>query len=209
MLIKPMLRILIVAALAALGLIGLVVRESVARAAGTEVLLAMEAVDPRSLLSGHYVIVGLAEALPVGAACPPGAGDTGVFLPAAMQSLRSGASWVALRPSRERHSLAGAADTRSGALALGALAVRGSASCALPVPASEGAPASPALARLYLGVDRFHINQSEAQRIDALLRAQAPGAEAKIYAIVSIGEDGQARLKGLMVEGERLELNWL
>ncbi len=202
--LKPWLRILIVAALAALSLIGLVVRESMARAAGTEVLLAMEAVDPRSLLSGHYVIVGLQEELPEGAECPPGAGED--FFPTP-QSVPS--SWVALRANQERHSLVGAADTRDGALALGTLVVRGSASCTPPIPASEGAAALPGTARLFIGIDRFHINQSEAQRIDALLRAQTPNSEQSIFAIVSIGADGRARLKGLQVEGERLELNWL
>ena len=57
------LRIVIVAALCVAGLIGLVVRETMARNSGTEVLLAMEAVDPRALLSGHYVIVQLRESL--------------------------------------------------------------------------------------------------------------------------------------------------
>ena len=46
--LKPYLRILIVAALCVAGLISLVVRESMARDSGTEVLLAMEAVDRSS-----------------------------------------------------------------------------------------------------------------------------------------------------------------
>ena len=42
-----------------------------------------------------------------------------------------------------------------------------------------------------------------------MLREQRPGEETRAYAIVSIARDGQARLKGLMVDGERLELSWL
>ena len=83
---KAPIRILIVAALCVLALIGLVVRESMARASGTEVLLAMEAVDPRALLSGHYVIVALREELSAEDAC---------------WSEQSREPWLGLAPSGE------------------------------------------------------------------------------------------------------------
>jgi hypothetical protein len=62
---------------------------------------------------------------------------------------------------------------------------------------------------MHLGIERFHINQADAVRIERILRERVPGGEPRAYAIVSVGRDGRARLKGLMVDGERLELSWL
>lgn len=198
--LKAPIRILIVAALCALSLIGLVVRESTARASGTEVLLAMEAVDPRALLSGHYVIVSLREELREGdIACSEQRGE-----------------WLSLAPNGQTiggqsvYSLAGEATALRGARSTPqSLAVRGSYICSPPEVPNGDFAGAPGWIALDLGVSRFHINQSDAERIDALLRARTTGAEARIFAIVSIGTDGRARLKGLQVDGERLELNWL
>jgi len=49
----PFLRVASVALVCVLILIGVVITEGIARRGGQEVLLAMEAVDPRSILSGH------------------------------------------------------------------------------------------------------------------------------------------------------------
>ena len=66
---------------------------------------------------------------------------------------------------------------------------------------------------LKLGADDYLPKPFEPEelilRIEAILREQNAGDEARVYAFVSIGRDGRARLKGLMVDGERLELNWL
>ena len=191
---KAPLRILIVAALCALGLIGLVVRESMARDAGTEVLLAMEAVDPRSLLSGHYVIVGLRERLADGEPCPEQAPEP---------------TWLALAADGERYGLAGSAPTREEAEQIASIVVRGQFSCNPPTPPEGEFAGAPGFVMLDLGVSRFHIKQADAERIDRILRAQTPGEATRAFAIVSIGRDGRARLKGLMVDGERLELSWL
>lgn len=193
-------RILIVAALCVLGLIGLVVRESMARASGTEVLLAMEAVDPRSLLSGHYVIVALQERRLVGCEPPPTLDED---LEREFASYR----WLALSKNGVTHSVTGVAKTRDEALADGEVAVLGTTECADAFGPANTPPQS--VNRLDLGISRFHINQTDAERIDRLLRAQNAEAPQRVFAIVSIGEDGRARLKGLQVDGERLELSWL
>lgn len=194
------LRILIVAALCVAGLIGLVVRETMARASGTEVLLAMEAIDPRSLLSGHYVIIQLRETVPIDLPC---------------MSADAEAEWLALAPNGDTvgvaavYSLVGAAPRREATPPIrGAVLARGSFHCTEPTPPADGFEGSAGWIDLSLGIDRFHINQTDAERIDRLLRAQTPEAETRVLAIVSIGQDGRARLKGLMVDGERLELGW-
>lgn len=191
--LKPYLRILVIAALCVAGLIGLVVRESMARDSGTEVLLAMEAVDPRTLLSGHYVIISLRESLGAEEPCPEPASEN---------------PWLALAPHADVYGFAGSVPTREEALQIAPVVVRGTFSCSTGVAPSDGFPGAPGWVMLDLGIDRFYANQAEAERIDRVLRAQVPGAEARVYAIVSIGDDGRARLRGLMVDGERLELGW-
>lgn len=204
--LKPYLRILIVAALCIAGLIGLVVNESRARDSGTEILLAMEAVDPRTLLSGHYVIISLRESLGAEEPCPPSAREAPWESPLSAPPYER--LWLALAPHADVHRVVGSALTREQALQVAPLAVRGRFTCTTAAAASDGFPGAPGWVMLDLGIDRFYANQAEAERIDRVLRAQPPGSEARVYAIVSIGDDGRARLRGLMVDGERLELGW-
>lgn len=191
--IKAPPRILIVAIVCIVALIGLVVREGAARDSGVEALLPMEAVDPRSLLSGHFVMINLAQQLEPGAPCPQGGPDS---------------KWLALQQEGDIYVVAGGAGSRDAAQQIGPLPVRGAFDCWEMPAATEGAPATNVL-RLHLGIDRFHINQTDALRIEEILRDQQPGEQARAFAIVSIGRDGRARLKGLVVDGERLELRWL
>lgn len=202
------LRILIVAALCVISLVGLVVRESMARDSGTEVLLAMEAVDPRSLLSGHYVIVGLQENLPEGETCPPAYIYEDWIGPQPRQEIPT--DWIALSRSGDTYRVAmRSLPSREEALSIGAVAVLGTSFCNPRQLDERGAVIQPASQQMDLGISRFHINQADAERIDRMLRAQTPDSEQRIFAIVSIGRDGRARLKGLSIDGERLELSWL
>jgi hypothetical protein len=185
-------RIMLVAGLCAAGLIGLVVSEGGAREGGQEVLLPMEAVDPRALLSGHYVQLGITQRLEPPATCPA----------------QVDGDWVALREDGERYIAVGGATSRDNAQLLG-LPVKGSFTCSPPTPESADAAAMPGWVTLDLGVDRFHVNQADAERIERILRARNVDETTPAYAIVSIGRDGRARLKGLMLDGERLELSWL
>jgi uncharacterized membrane-anchored protein len=186
-------RILIVAALCAASLIGLVIVEGNARAGGQEALLPMEAVDPRALLSGHYVQIDLAQRLEPGEPCPPGGPES---------------KWLALRVHSDVYELAGGAPSRDEALEISPVTVRGAFECSAPTEV-VGGPPPPSWVRLHLGIDRFYVNQTEAMRIERVLRDQTVSDPPRAYAIVSIGRDGRARLVGLMVDGERLDLNWL
>jgi len=185
-------RILLVAAACALSLIALVVSEALARQSGQEVLVPIEAIDPRSLLQGHYVALSLTQRLEPGETCPTG-GEL---------------EWIALREQGGVYIAVGGADSREQAQLLG-LPVKGSFTCQEPSPALPDADATPGWLRLDLGVDRFHINQTEALRIEEVLRAQTADEPVRAHAVISIGRDGRGRLKGVVVDGERLELNWL
>ncbi|HZZ34933.1 MAG TPA: GDYXXLXY domain-containing protein [Caulobacteraceae bacterium] len=187
----PALRILIVAAVSILALVGLVVGESLARQSGTEVLLRMEAVDPRAILSGHYVDIALRENQPEGAACPVGATDAETASPTGARG-----HWIALRRSGALASAAAMTARREDAARASPLVVRGEALCRPSIRAVD----------LDLGVKRFHVSQAEAERIDKLLANRRFGHESPVAAIVSIGQDGRARLNGLMVQGRRIDL---
>lgn len=192
---KPAWRILAVCALCIAALITLVVRESMARASGTEVLLAMEAVDPRALLQGHYVSLNLRELRDP--PCPP------------TNASPAADGWVALQAGEGGvyHAVRGAG-LRAEAETPGALLVRGGIACNDFTDQTGKPSAEPVTVSLDLGVSAFYVAQAEARRIETILGEQQVGEDARVFAIVSIGRDHRARLKGLMVDGARLELGW-
>lgn len=192
--VQPAPRILAVAALCAAALIGLVLRESMARASGLEALLPIEAVDPRSLLQGHYVQLDLVQHLQPNAPCPQTDGEV---------------KWIAFSRGEDGVlTFAGSARSREAAMAIAPVPLRGDFTCVDPIIGKTDAESTPGWVRLNLGITRFHINQTEAQRIEQVLREQRTDAPPRAYAIISVVRDGHARLKGLLIENERLELTW-
>ncbi len=186
-------RILAAGAVLLVMLVALVMFEDRARASGREVLLPMEAVDPRDLLSGHYVALNLAQQLAPGQACPK-----------EVRTYDEG-RWLALAPTSGHYRFVGVAATRDAALALGEVALRGGVYCSR-MAFGEGERNA---VTLNIGVERFHADQDEAQAIERALRARRPGeASAPAYAVVSVGDDGRARLKGVIIGGKRAELSW-
>lgn len=200
------LRIIIVAALCVLGLIGLVVREGYERDHGETVILQMYAVDPRALLSGHYVTVGIQDH-------PTRPGLCRYFTLAETQP----AGWIRLEPhnwlseqsrnSQPTHEATGFFAMRGSADATGGIGVRGSVNGCTDavIVGDEGTFGT---INLDLGISRFYTNQRQAERIERALQTQE-ARDTIVLAIISIGRDGRARLKGLNVNGEIIELNWL
>lgn len=186
------LRIAAAAAVLVLLLVGVVLRENGARAAGREVRLPMEAVDPRDLLTGHYVALRLTQQLALGQPCPR------------ERSTFEDGGWIGLKPDGDHYRFVGVGASRRAALGGGAeLAVRGGAYCSR----SAFGTAEPDMVTLDVGVDRFHADQDEAQAIEKALRERRQGA-APAFAVVSVGDDGRARLKGVIVGGKRTDLTW-
>jgi uncharacterized membrane-anchored protein len=192
--VNPASRILAVAALCALGLIGLVISEATARAGGQEVVLPMAAVDPRALLGGHYVMIDLRDRLPASRTCPEQRDDW---------------DWLALSPNGATYTLSGSAASRDEAQQIGSVLVKGSFNCNPPSPPEGSTPGQAGVVTLNLGIERFYINQAEAERIGGVLSQQQANEETRVFAIVSVGRDGRARLKGLLVDGHRLDLTLL
>lgn len=191
MTIGPASRILAASLLLCAILVGLVLRENHARATGREVAVPMAAVDPRNLLTGHYVALNLAQPLAPGATCPP---------PGERPS-RDG--WVGLRSADGRFLRSG--ERREAVLQAGAdVAVKGQAVCF-----ANGFGGARGSVTLRIGVDRFHAAQTEAEAIERRLRGRDPIEGAiRDFAVISVGGDGRARLKGLMIDGRRSDLDW-
>lgn len=192
-------RIAAASAVLALGLVGVVVREGVARAQGEEVRLAITGYDPRSLLTGHYVQFQLVDTVPAEGVCR--------WVGKRMEPL--GGGWFAIRRDGAAHRIVGSATTRAAALKLGDIAVRGEANCyGMSWTRPDGQQAtSPVSVSLDIGVDRIHLDQAEAEALQKALQDQA-GEPPASWAVVSVGRDGKARLKGLIVGDRRADLDW-
>jgi uncharacterized membrane-anchored protein len=193
-------RIMAAAGVLAAMLVGLVVHESSARDHGREVRLPMEAIDPQDLLSGHYAILQMNQAIPAGAPCPPGteSGDAMITGP------RRPGEWIALTPTPTGDRVAGAGHSRAAAAKFGPVQVQGTARCmAVQLAAGETATRTGSI-WLDLGIRGFHANQKEAQALETSMAQRGNDS----FAVVSVGEDGKARLKGVIVAGKRHDLDW-
>jgi uncharacterized membrane-anchored protein len=187
-------RLLAAGAICLAALVALVVIEARARSAGTEVILPMQPVDPRSLLSGHYVQMAFGEALPPGENCPP-------------TDLGYEQGWIALRREEGRHVITAAARSRDDAARQGEITMRGALHCNPPVPGADGAEPSPGNLTLQLAVERFHADQDEALAIERAMTDRS-SESARVYAILSVDDAGTPRTKGLIVDGRRIMLTW-
>jgi hypothetical protein len=192
-------RVVAVMAACVLALIATVVQQELVVAGGAEITMAMQPVDPQALLSGNYVVVALNEPLPAGQACPPGA-TTGVALSPTLAPQPS--HWVALAQRGRVWSTVGVASSRAAALRMAPLVAHGDAYCMTPVPDVPGAVSTD------LGVTRVSLSQAEAQRVADLVSRPAAAGGGAVLALMSIGEDGKARMKGLVVNGQRMEIRW-
>jgi hypothetical protein len=192
-------RIVAAAVVLALGLVGLVVREGAARAQGQEVRLEITGYDPRSLLTGHYVQFRWVDTIPAEQACRR----------VGRQMEASPGGWLALRRDGGAHRMVASAQSRAAALKLGEVAVRGDATCfGVFLPASNGRETAGAVTvNVDIGVDRIHLEQDEAEALEKILQGR-DGEPPPSWAVLSVGGDGKARLKGLIVGDRRVDLDW-
>jgi len=198
-------RLLAAGAVCLLALIGLVVMEGRARAGGQEVILRMQPVDPRALLTGHYVQLSFADTLEPGQPCPPIKPE----LPPSGPFGKRSEDWLALRKEGDVHVLAGSYATRAEATQHGEIVARGSARCDEPFSPDPGDATStpvPATVFLDLSVDRFFADQQEAEAMEKILRDR--DKVDRTAAILSVSQDGTVRTKGLLIDGKRVELSW-
>jgi len=192
-------RIGVAAALLVAALVGVVVREHLARDAGREVRLRIDGYDPRELLTGHYVEFQIQETR--NGACPPGGQQ-----PAGRAGQTT--SWVALRTEGAREVPVGAYSDRTAAHAAGSVVVRGRLTCWLTfTPLADGAESAENALRVQLdvGVNRIHLEQAQAEAMAKVLNQ--PGSTRDAMAVLSVDDAGKARLKGVIVAGRRADLS--
>jgi hypothetical protein len=193
-------RILAAAVLLIAALTGLILREERLRQSGREVMLSIQAVDPRDLLTGHYAAIAVQQSFAPGAPCPPGAARQPDVPTLFAPGPRRPAQWVALSPAGDHYVPSGMAVAEAAARRRGPILVRGALSCV------DGGGTLPTVASLDIGVKRFHTDQKDAEAMAAALQQWQNPPPA--YAIVSIGADGKARLKGVQIAGKRSMLSW-
>lgn len=192
-------RIVVAAVMLALGLVGVVVREGVARAQGQEVRLAITGYDPRALLTGHYVQFQLVDEVSPEAVCARKADQIAFATPA----------WFAVRREGGAHRIVAGAASRAAALRRGETAIRGHATClGVTWTRPDGRRTqSPITVAIDIGVDRIHVEQDEAEALEKALRG-VDGPPPASWAVLSVDDAGKARLKGLIVGDRRVDLDW-
>ena len=187
--LRPIL-IVVAGLLLAGALTALVIREHQARASGREIVLTIRGADPRDLLTGHYVAFSMVEPLKATEMCP---------VTLLNPTMRLG--WVALSPKGDHWQATGWAADRAIAARLGLVTVKGSAYCE---------PHGLHHIQLDIGVNAFHASQAQAEQIARDISRWSPGTQEPppAYALVSVGQDGHARLTGLLIAGHRIGLDW-
>ncbi len=182
----------IIAAGALLSLIlgGAVALNANAVAVGQEVIVTAHGFDPRDFLAGHYVRLAYDFSTPTIAA-PDCYNKKGATV------------WVSLSTPPGMTDLQAADVACSRAELNSGLVLKGK---------------STGYSRIEFGIERFYATQEDAERIEKALRGINPGAptemqppeeQIRVRAVLSIGKDGQARLKALLLGNERIDLSWL
>ena len=178
--------ILAAGAFLSLALAGVVYVNANAVASGREVIIRAQGFDPRSFLSGHYVMLSY-DFSNAASGAPECVIRKGAQIWASFTVQPGKNDAIAPTYACKRHDLP--AD---------GVALKGKA-------AGYG--------RIDFGVERFYAPQKDAERIEKALQRFNPDAppdkQPPVYAVMSIGKDGQARLKALLLGDERVELSWL
>ena len=190
-------------ALAALGtlmaaiLIGSAAAHQARFAAGRDILVNSQAVDPRALLTGHFARLALQPA-----AIDAPAAATSALKPNArafvtLEPAGAPGDWRATAISSERPQ------TAAGAIVV---AVR-----VTSVMSQESSTGGMARVDFAWGPDRIYLDQTEALAVEEAARrtVDAPtGAAPRVRAILSLADDGGTLIKGVEIDGRRIETRW-
>jgi len=175
---KPLLRLVLIAAAMTALLVFMVVNQANARAGGTEIRLTMEPVDPRDLLLGHYVeLVTPLQRL-----------DTSQFGDAGGHAFRRGHRiWVRLETDGEGSSQP---------LSLHASPPGGSFIEGRVRYASDNGDEPGQWLTVHYNIERYFASPEAALELEALRN------ERRLRLVVSVSESGAAVIKGLEIDGE-------
>ena len=180
-----------------------IVWEGYQRFAGHEVTMSVVGIDRFELERSRTSPLVFEDLFPPDTVCPISVGNRDralifgghwlsivpIQVPRASGSVHTDSRWQGLR------AWASGMDAKS----TGRLAVLGTASCRHL--------ANGIAIQTQIGIDRLHATEAEASAIRAALRRVY--GPPKAQAVLSIGLDGRARLMGVIVNGQRIDLkNW-
>jgi uncharacterized membrane-anchored protein len=145
---------------------------------GREVVLEVIPVDPRSLFQGDYVALGY---------------DI-TRVPVSEGKVRSGATvYVTLQKAGDRWHLLTASTKKPENLPPDQVAIKGNV-----VYASAPTSTAPGQATVHYGIEDFFVPEGTGLELEKLV------GQKKLDALIAIDEAGNAGIKGLMVEGQRV-----
>ena len=149
---------------------------------GREIRAAVVPVDPRDLFRGDYVVLGYAFSTGSDVVLPTGTreGDT-VY---ALLKNSGPADW----------SLSGVSASPTAPAGDGTVVLKAVVDSVRRGPA----PASAMVGRLRYGIERFYVPEGTGRAIENQVR------EKRIVAVLAVGRDGKAALKGLEADGSRI-----
>jgi uncharacterized membrane-anchored protein len=149
---------------------------------GREIKAVVVPVDPRDIFRGDYVTLGYGFTSGTDIALPQGArmGET-VY---ALLKEQAPSEWALVSVSAEKPEARGAGEVVLKSIVDSAR--RGEAS------------GPPTVGRLRYGIERFYVPQGEGLEIEKQVR------EKRIVAVLAVGGDGKAALKGLEADGQRI-----
>lgn len=166
-------------------LLGMAGYEHMKRITGEEIVLRTRPVDPRDLLRGHYVAldydIETIQAADLQTPVDPSGWKKGDTLYVLLRP--DGVGWRPIALSRERMK----GEPSDVTLRAGYVGRSGRAG-------SDDAPLS---VSLDIGVDHYYAPRQTAQELEA------DGRETPLEVILSVGADGGAAIKGLVVRGEK------
>jgi len=167
-------RLISIAAVMTLFLIGMVVDHAVRRTSGTEVILDLQPVDPRDLLAGYYIVVSTPlHRLSVEELAGDDTFDVSDDIYVIVEEVENG-SWQPISIHRSRPD--------------GGLYIHGKVQRATETDI-----------RAEYNLERFYADQDTALALDQ--RRREDGSSMRL--ILSVGADGRALIHGIEIDGER------
>jgi hypothetical protein len=191
-----------VGAAMALLLVAAVAQRQITLAGAAELVMISEAVDPRELLAGHYAILNLQP-------------QSLTMAPGASPALKVGRrAFVRLQPTGEKGGWTAAA------LTPGRPALEPQERFARVTITSVGDDGGQTTIWFSYGPDRIYLSQAEAEAVEKASRRMwiepsegpegtwTPATQKPVYAILAVTAAGDVWIKGVELDGERLEARW-
>lgn len=171
----------IVAGVQILILVGMIWERASLLRNGREIVLKVVPVDPRSLFRGDYVILNYKM--------------TRVELPPGLKGVRRGSTlYVTLQKADDdQWEVAGVAAKPTGRVQPTEIVLKGRVRYV-----SGAVRATKRMATLHYGIESFFVPEGEGKKLEKLIRDKT------LAAVIAVGDDGAAGIKGLMSDGQRV-----